>query len=95
MINGTQVAFTLAPTEPARGTIREIRWNKDKDPAQDTPDYDETTTLYDIRAARDGTKIVCKAAVPLKNPTVTFLVNDQAPAQTSAAMGTCQRWWKS
>lgn len=82
--DGTQVEFTVDKTGSDKGTILEKRWRKDHDPTKDAPDTEETTKIYQIRVRSDGTELVGKADVLLKDPLVTFTLNrpvDQDPGQ--------------
>lgn len=74
---GTLLIITIDKLGNDRGTIREQRWKKGKDPARDKPDYDETDQVYELKARRDGSKIVCKAQEPIADPTVSFDILDQ------------------
>lgn len=82
MEDGTQVEFTVTKTGSDKGTIQEKKWLKGDDPATDEPDSIEKTKIYRITAKSDGTELVGKADVPLKDPIVIFTLNrpeDQDP----------------
>lgn len=82
--DGTQVEFTVNKTGSDKGTIREKRWRKGHDPTKDAPDFEETIKIYQIRVSSDGTELVGKADVRLKDPIVIFTLNrpeDQDPKQ--------------
>lgn len=75
MVDGTRVQFTLTKTETDKGTVREKRWKKDSDPVKDKATFEQTDKLYDIKRKSDGTKLVAKADVLLKDPALTFVFN--------------------
>lgn len=69
--SGEQFEITLEKTAHDKGTIRNRSWSSDHDPETDDADTDQTVKLYDITAAADGNKIVCKGDVSGPDPTVT------------------------
>lgn len=73
--NGTQVEITVTKTDSNKGTVREKRWRKGKDPTTDEPDSEKTTKIYDISAKSDGSELAGKADVTFKDPIVIFRLN--------------------
>ena len=71
--------ITLEKTGSTKGTIRVRSWPRGTNPDASGPAKDDTYRLIEIRAAADGSRIVCKADVfPFFRPAVTCTVNGPA-----------------
>lgn len=78
------VQITITKTGDDTGTIRVRKYrranpntptNFNSDPPP-RPTEDATNNLYELRAARDGTRLRCKADIPRRpDPTVEFVIN--------------------
>lgn len=76
-LDGGPIVFAVNITGPDNGTITETGWKKGKDRSKDRPNSKKTTKVYDAKARADGTMLVGKADVPLKDPTLTFILSRQ------------------
>ena len=82
----TRVEITVTKTGPENGTIRERRWRKGTNPTTENPDIDKMTRIYRVRVKNDGTKLVGKADVIFRDPTVIFTLDRQEKKEPKQTM---------